>query len=131
MDEHEAPITKVLIHYFPNWEPPRYRSGWVQCYCPDHDEQRPSCAVNFDVGAVKCHACEFHGDIIKIIREQEGGSFAQAVEQAERISGGSYKAVQKGTTRKSRRRVFGESESNDSGGSGFLSGVRGRSTPWA
>lgn len=106
------PITAVLLYYFPEWEPPENRKEWNLCLCPSHDDDHPSCSVNFDAGAVHCKACGFKGDTISIIRNREGLSFDEAVKLAERVSEGEYKPVPQKPARKSRRRVFGDQGAN-------------------
>lgn len=106
---HGGPIREVLLTYFPGWEEPEYRSGWVPCLCPSHDEERPSAAVNSDIGAVKCQACGFAGDAYSIIREKEGCTFIEAQRIAGKLSPGSEQRVQQPVRDQSRSRVFGES----------------------
>ncbi|MFB7473192.1 CHC2 zinc finger domain-containing protein [Kitasatospora sp. NPDC056184] len=102
-----APIVRVLEHYFEGWEPPAERSGWVPTLCPSHPESRPSAAVNFGKGAVRCHSCGFRGDVISIIREMEGVSFADAQRRAAELSDGSHQPLRGQPERQSGRRVFG------------------------
>src|SRR5690606_1427539 len=135
MDASDALITKVLLHYFPHWDPPENRREWNMCHCPDHAEERPSCSVNYELGVIKCHACDFKGNSISIIQRKEGMRYAEAVRHAEKLFGGGYQEIQKRTSRKPRRRVFGESGTYQPGDSGrsrqVLPRVRGRSTPWS
>lgn len=106
MEASTAPITKVVQHYYPDWQPPRNEQDWNQCLCPAHEEEHPSCSVNFEVGGIRCMACGFKGDVTSIIRRREGISHNAAVKRAEELLGSSYKPVSKKHGRKSRRRVF-------------------------
>src|SRR5690606_112001 len=103
-----------------------------KCLCPSHDEDRPSCSVNFDVGAIKCQACGFKGDVISIIRRREECSYAEALRRTEEILGERYQPVSGKSPRKSGRRVFGQSgvSTRRYGGRQVSSRVRGRPTPW-
>lgn len=106
MGVEASAITRVLQHYYPDWEPPAPGSGWVKTICPAHEERNPSAAVNHARGAVNCHACGFSGDVISIIREREGVNYAEARQLAEGFFVGSGDAVPHKPERKPRRRVF-------------------------
>lgn len=99
-------IRNVLHHYFPQWEPPANRKMWNPCLCPNHAEEHPSAAVNYEVGAIKCHSCGFKGDVLSIVKRMEGVTYSEAVSKAEGILESSDEPLQAGPTRKSGRRVF-------------------------
>lgn len=108
------PIKAVLLHYFPEWEPPEDTgSDWIKCFCPSHDESIPSASVSFLRNAVNCHACGFSGDYLSIIKDKEGCDYGTAVRVAERIFEESNVEVPPELQRKPRRRIsrpkrFGE-----------------------
>ena len=90
-DDQPYDIRKVLEHY--GWQLPTRTGGWISVKCGEHGDTHASARVNFELGAVKCMACEFGGDVIKIIREKEGCTYAEAVAIAEEVSGYSVPAV--------------------------------------
>ena len=102
-------IARVILHYFPRWEPPANRKEWNPCLCPNHAEEHPSCAVNYDIGAIKCHSCGFKGDVLSIVKRQEGVSYSEAISTAERILEGGDEPVRVSTTGKRGRRVLTDS----------------------
>lgn len=102
----DAPIVAVIRHYHPSWEPPEDRGGWVPCLCPAHAEDNPSCAVNYELGAVKCQACDLKGNVVTLVARKEGINYRAAKRHAETILGSGYEPVQTGSRRKPRRRVF-------------------------
>ncbi|QSP95944.1 DNA primase [Marinobacter salinisoli] len=55
--------------------------------CPFHDEKTPSFNVRPDKGFYHCFGCGAHGDAISFIRELEGLSFNEAVEDLARRAG--------------------------------------------
>lgn len=105
--KHGGPIRAVLLRYYPDWEEPEYKDGWISCLCPSHVEERPSAAVNFDRGAVKCQACGFSGDAYSIIRDKEGCTFSEAQRIAGELSPGSQQDIQRTVRSKPSSRVFG------------------------
>lgn len=86
----DGALWPVLEHY--GWELPGPRSGWVTVKCGAHKDSHASCRVNNTLGAAKCQACDFHGDIINIIRFYEGKDldFRSALRIAEAITGTSH-----------------------------------------
>lgn len=45
--------------------------GWQKILCPVHDERRPSCTVNLEIGRLHCKACGFSGDALDLVAERE------------------------------------------------------------
>lgn len=130
-------IVKVLEHYFPDWEPldGAVSKEWVPALCPFHGESRPSAGISYENDAFKCHACDASGSAISIIMREEGMTYRQAVEYAERISPGSNERLSRKSARKPGRRTFGESGAGRNGsgsrdGKEVPSRIRGRTTPW-
>ena len=105
---YDAPITKVLAHYF-GWDPPDDNGNtWIKTLCPSHREDRPSASVSFEKGAVRCQACGFKGDVITIIMREEGITYREAIKRAEAILGQRYEPVSRKPQRKPGRRIFGQ-----------------------
>ncbi|MDA4086053.1 CHC2 zinc finger domain-containing protein [Mycolicibacterium hassiacum] len=127
----DSPIARVILRYHPDWEPPPDHYEWNKCLCPFHGDETPSAAVSYDLQGYNCMACGVRGDVISIIRHEEGVSFAEAVRIAEGVSVGSDIPVPRKPQRKPSRRVFGESRSAGTAGSTVRSRIRGRSTPWS
>ncbi|QBP29087.1 DNA primase [Mycobacterium phage Scorpia] len=134
----DAAIVRLIKRYYPDWEPPKVSaSRWQSCLCPFHGDEQPSASISVQYNAFNCFVCGVKGDLIKLIREREGVTFAEAKRIAEELSEGSDGQVQAQPPRQSRRRVFGDARPSD-----FLSGsssrnrqvharVRGRPTPWS
>ena len=83
-DDHYD-IHATLIHY--GWDLPPERSGWVSVRCGEHDDHHASARINADLGAVKCLACDFGGDVISVIRQKEQCSYREAVAIAQALTG--------------------------------------------
>ncbi|RST07877.1 hypothetical protein EF910_05420 [Streptomyces sp. WAC07149] len=106
-DIEPGPIREVLRTYYPHWDAPDYRPGWVKCLCPAHDEATPSASVNFDQGCVNCQACDFRGTAYSIIMREEGCTFSEAQRRAEEAALGSGEGLPRAVRRVAGRRVFG------------------------
>ena len=76
-DDGRPSLYDVLDHY--GWNPPGERGGWSSVKCQVHDETRASCRVNYDLGVVRCMACEFKGDVYTVIMHHEGVDFREAL----------------------------------------------------
>lgn len=76
-DRDRPDLYEVLEHY--GWEPPSPRPGWVSVKCQVHGETRASCRINYDLGAIKCMACDFKGDVYTLIMHHEDVGFRQAL----------------------------------------------------
>ncbi|WP_367137973.1 CHC2 zinc finger domain-containing protein [Saccharothrix sp. HUAS TT1] len=105
----DAPIARLLVAWFPDWEPPPDRAEWNPCLCPFHGEEHKSASVSYENNAFSCKACDMRGDIIALIKRKEGCGYRDAVERAEKILDGSDQSLPQRSDRKPRRRVFGES----------------------
>lgn len=77
-------MVKVLKHYGADRVPEA--RGWTPMRCPFHEDKNASASVNAE--AFHCHACGISGDAFKIIMEQEGLSFKDAVTRAQEIDQG-------------------------------------------
>lgn len=105
-------IEQVLKHYYPEFEAPADTDRtWISCLCPAHDESNPSCAVSYELDAVRCLSCGFKGSAISIVKRKEVVSTEQAIKFIEGITEASYDQVPRKSKRKSRRRVSGFSRS--------------------
>jgi hypothetical protein len=80
-------IYAVLEHY--GWDLPAPRHGWINVKCHEHDDSRASAVISQDHDGVRCMACGFGGNSIKVIMEKEGVNFARAKQVAEGLSAGS------------------------------------------
>jgi len=114
-----SPITRLLQHWFPDWEPPADRREWNPTLCPFHGEEHASASVSFRRNAFVCHGCGMRGDIPALIMRKEGRNYGEAVSYAERVLGGGYAQVQRKPAGKSGRRVFGRSGTDESARVGY------------
>lgn len=80
-------IEAVLIHYGANKVPSG--RGWRKMNCPFHGDKRASSAVNHELNAFNCFACETVGNLYNVIMIQEGVEFREAKSRAEEIVGAS------------------------------------------
>lgn len=82
----DSPIVRVIKRYYPDWEEP-YDNGseWLKTLCPFHGESTPSAAISYDRQGFNCFACGVRGDVISIIRHEEGVTFAEAKRIAESL----------------------------------------------
>lgn len=132
----EPTIVATIHRYHPEWNPPADNGyEWISTLCPFHQDSNRSASVSYSKGAFHCFACPAGGDVIAIIRREEGVGFAEALRIAETISEGSYTALSRKPRRVTRRRVFGDEgfgvaqpEGNDEP---FPVGLCGRSSPWS
>ncbi|WP_225601387.1 CHC2 zinc finger domain-containing protein [Mycobacterium avium] len=108
MPSPEPLIVKVIRRYFPDWEPPEDKHEWNKCLCPFHGETRKSAVVSFTHNAFKCFACPAKGSAVRIIKQQEGVSLAEANRLAEDLPEGGNQPVSPEPPRVPRRRVFGD-----------------------
>ena len=72
-----ADIVEVVSDYV---KLKRSGSGFIGL-CPYHNEKTPSFTVNPSLGIFKCFGCGETGDVFKIVMDQEGISFPEAVRQ--------------------------------------------------
>jgi hypothetical protein len=131
----DGSIVAVIQRYHPGWEPPEDNGHeWVSCLCPFHGDTYKSASVSFTLGAFHCFACPAKGDVIALIRQQEGVPYGEAFRIAEEVSEGSYAALSRKFSRQPRRRSFGEQGSgvgvNQRSGQQVSTGVRQRTSPW-
>ncbi|QHB36994.1 DNA primase [Mycobacterium phage Roary] len=134
----ESLIVKVIRRYFSDWEAPKpTRSKWTSCLCPFHGDTNKSASISFELNAFNCFVCGVKGDAIKVIRQREEVTFAEAKRIAESLSEGSDGSVPSQPVRKSSRRVFGDSGASNTKSQGagrnrqVHARVRGRATPWS
>jgi DNA primase len=86
-------IIPILEHYG-LVAPQGSGNRWLKVKCCFHDDSHASAAVNSGLNRFNCFACGVKGDTYDIIQEQEGLSFVEAVEFAQRISPESGAGVQ-------------------------------------
>ena len=122
-------IVEAIQRYYPCWEAPADTRHWNRCLCPFHGDEIPSAAVSYEEDAFNCLSCAVRGDVIEIIRHEEGVSYAEAFRIAKNLSDGGRTPLQKQPAGKHRRRVFGEQ--GDSNRDIVRTGLRGRPTPWS
>jgi hypothetical protein len=128
-------IAAVILRYHPEWVPPADNGRrWIQTLCPFHGDTVPSAAISYEYDAFRCLACEAGGTAIGMIKNEEGGTYAEAVRIAEEIIAGSNGAIPRRTPRQPRRRVSWDegfdSEVDTSGSGEVPAGLRGRANPW-
>ena len=63
-----------------DYAPPQKAGAQFKVCCPFHQERSPSCYIYPDQQTYHCFGCGAHGDIITLVREQEGLDFVDAVE---------------------------------------------------
>lgn len=61
--------------------------GWVRAKCPFHDDRTASASVNHELQGFACMACGVTGDAIKLLQDQLGLTFREALEKARYLSG--------------------------------------------
>ncbi|THV39666.1 hypothetical protein FAB82_17510 [Glycomyces buryatensis] len=130
----EPAIYAALRHYYPGWEAPRtVAERWNPCKCPDpsHEDHNPSASVHPGKGAFMCHSCGISGDLISLIRDQEGVNYRDALERAETFAPGISQELRRAGTGLSARRLFGEKAGDHRSGPDQApgSGVRRRAFP--
>ena len=59
--------------------------GWLRLRCPFHEDRTPSAAVNHERGGFACHSCGRQGDALKLLQNELGLSFKEAVEKAKTL----------------------------------------------
>jgi len=82
MDPKDKPsIVAVLTHY--GFEFPAFmRPGGTKVKCAFHGDRVESAVVNQDTQSVTCFACGRKGDSIRVIQDEEGFDFKEAMEFA-------------------------------------------------
>lgn len=78
-------IEAVLRHYGASKVPSG--RGWRKMNCPFHGDKRASSAVNHELNAFNCFACDTVGNVYNVIMIQEGVGFREAKSRAEEIVG--------------------------------------------
>jgi DNA primase len=102
-------IVDVIRHYHPEWQEPNDTGyEWISTWCPFHQDTNKSASVSFSKNAFHCFACPAKGDVIALIKQQEGVGYAEAFRRAETILEGGYKPLSQRTTRQPRQRLFAD-----------------------
>ena len=104
MEKHS--IGPILEHYgavLPT------RRGWAKIRCPFHSDSHASAVVNMELNAFNCFGCGVKGDTYKILMEQQGVDFREAISIAEAITGKSMPSIR--GEREPSGRVLGKSRS--------------------
>lgn len=86
-DDDKPDMLEVLQHY--DWGPLNEGPGWRSIRCKVHDERRASARVNYELGRIRCFACDFSGDAYDVIKYEEGCDFATAKRIGEEVFGAS------------------------------------------
>lgn len=109
MSDGHPLITRVIQRYFPDWEPPKDTGReWIKVTCPWHGDGVASAGISFRYNAFRCLGCGLGGSAVRIIKEQEEVTFAEAKRVAEEVSEGSDGAVPRESPRIARRRLFAD-----------------------
>lgn len=69
-----------LVEVMADYAPPQKAGAQFKVCCPFHQERTPSCYIYPDQQTYHCFGCGAHGDVITLVREQEGLDFVDAVE---------------------------------------------------
>ena len=102
-------IVQTILRYCPQFDPPNDNGrDWTPCLCPFHGDENRSASISYRHDAFHCFACPVKGDVIAIIREQEGCSFAKAKSIAKGLSEGGNVTVSQRTSRQPRQRIFAD-----------------------
>lgn len=102
MDSNEKPpIWDVLVHYGLDGVEPA--AGRTKVHCPFHDDSNPSASVDVAKQRFVCFACDMSHDAYSLVMQQEGVSFASAVERVEEITGVSRPSVSRSTDEQPRK----------------------------
>lgn len=96
-NEDTSDLHEILTHY--GWHLPSQKSGWHTVKCGAHEDRHSSCRINYDIGRVKCMACDFEGDSIDVIKYYERLDFKDAKRRREELTGTSDKRVSTTTRR--------------------------------
>ena len=108
LDVPPLSIEVTLIHYGAKSVPGGY--GWKPIKCPFHNDRMASASVNTQLNGFRCHGCEVSGDPIKIIRQQEGMGFVEAVEFARSVLGASVERVPRTVSKSGKRNKLGRNK---------------------
>ena len=98
----EGLIVKTLEHYGADLNRTA-TVGWRPLKCPFHEDRNASASVNLNLGGFRCHACGVSGDALKIVMEQEGLGYTDAVKFAEEVLGTSVGDVRRPANEPKRR----------------------------
>jgi len=125
----EGTLYPLLEHY--GWDLGSPRMGWHTVKCGAHKDSKASCRVNDEIGAAKCQACDFGGDLIKIVRYYEGEiEFNAAVKIIEEATGRVSERVSSGSSGRTSRSPVSPRSRNNRGDSTFVSPrLRGSGSP--
>lgn len=129
MSDGHPLITRVIQRYFPDWEPPKDTGReWIKVTCPWHGDGVASAGISFRYNAFRCLGCGLGGSAVRIIKEQEEVTFAEAKRIAEEVSEGSDGAVPPESPRIARRRLFADEGAvpHQRQGSAVSTGIRRR-----
>jgi hypothetical protein len=102
----KPPIAEVLEHYGASSVPEGSRFRKMKC--PFHEDRNASASVCTEENRFRCFACDISGDSFDVIADQEGcRDFSCTRSCAEKLLGGSYGAISRGSKgQPARRRVF-------------------------
>ena len=100
-----------LVDVMGDYAPPQKAGAQFRVCCPFHQERSPSCYIYPDQQTYHCFGCGAHGDVITLVREQEGLEFVDAVEFLARRAG--IQLVYEETFSGSQRRGPSRSERED------------------
>ena len=106
-DRHRQMIAETIQHLHPEWEPPPDNGKtWVKTICPFHPDTVASAAVNYRANAFNCLGCGVKGDAVKLLIDQKGIRYAEAVKLAAQLSETSGDQIPRRFARKPSRRLF-------------------------
>lgn len=80
----EFPIEPVLLELGAESVPTGF--GWVKMHCPFHPDRTMSASVNHEINGFRCMACGVSGDSLKLLQDQLGLEFKDALERAKNIT---------------------------------------------
>lgn len=128
----EHVIVRVIRRHNPSADiPPDNGRTWTKMLCPYHDEEVASAAISYKLEAFNCLACGMKGNVVNLVMKREEVDVATAREICEKLSEGCDREVRREPARQPRRRVFGDSWSDEQAPRDVPSRIRTRATPWS
>lgn len=79
MTRTEVDKPHAMVIAADRYDIPGPRAGKAQVACPVHDEDNPSCSIDYERGLWTCFACGQGGDAMTLVMARESVAFPEAV----------------------------------------------------